>query len=140
MSDAKDPNRPVLTPRFWKITVAAWAIVIAIVGISMIVGNINSPNAGSVGESADAITVPQVCLDSMRVAANVDALNNDAELVDTLSSCSTADDWVQALKTFPGAGSLTSYSTADAESLLGMACAKAAGAPVCVDASASGRI
>ncbi|MDP9027254.1 MAG: hypothetical protein M3N46_06815, partial [Actinomycetota bacterium] len=59
----------------------------------------------------------------------------------TLTSCRTDDEWVAALKMHPGAGSLTTYTTKDADQFLAIVClgSKAdLSTPICTEASKNG--
>jgi hypothetical protein len=71
------------------------------------------------------------------MSAAADASDADAEdaLVATLSECRTVDDWVAALKEHPSAGALTSYSTADAHSVLNLVCLLGPESVVCSEAA-----
>lgn len=78
------------------------------------------------------------CTTAMKAAADVTGLDNSAELLTTLADCASADDWILTLKANPGAGALTSYATADAETLLDLSCVRAIDTPVCIDAAEEG--
>lgn len=108
----------------------AFVVVAVILIITNVVNSANNAPATSSGE----------CATSMETAAAVEALDNDAELLATLTACETVDEWVAALQANPGAGSFESYTVAEAEELLSMTCARAPEAVVCVDGAASGRI
>ena len=94
--------------------------------------------AGSLALTACSAGGSPECSAAMKAAADVVELDNNAELMETLKVCASADDWIETLKGNPGAGALISYTTADAENLLDLSCVKAITTPVCVDASAAG--
>lgn len=80
------------------------------------------------------------CFEAMHAASVVSGLNNDAELLATAEQCSGVETWVEALQANPGAGSLTSYTEADALDLLTLVCSQTSSAPVCADAVAKGKL
>lgn len=86
------------------------------------------------------ILVSEACMSSMHTAAGVEALNNDVELIATLSSCTTTDEWIRALQANPDAAGLTSVGIKDGEQFLSLACVKAPETAVCADAKAAGRL
>jgi len=89
---------------------------------------------------AQVVVTP--CTSSMAAAAIAAAENagfeNDAEMIATLSACDDVSGWVDAIKAFPGAGSLTSYTTEDAHYFMGLVCVRDPHTPVCEDASVLG--
>ncbi|WP_217181605.1 hypothetical protein [Streptomyces sp. AC495_CC817] len=136
------PARERLSFKTWLLIAVAAAAGIALMSVlyNAATGAFNAAQKPEVTTVENTVTVSEGCMSSMHTAAGVQELDNDTELLATLSSCSTTDEWVQALKANPGAGALTSYSTADAEEFLSMACVKAPETPVCVDAAAAGRL
>ncbi|KQO98815.1 hypothetical protein ASF30_12190 [Leifsonia sp. Leaf264] len=89
-------------------------------------------------QSFDDPVISPSCDTSMADAADVAELNNDRELLRTATGCSTADEWVAALKAHPGAGALTTYTDEDAHGLLALLCVKASDTELCADASQRG--
>jgi len=71
------------------------------------------------------------------VAATI-KVDNDVEVIRTLSECESVDDWVAALKANPAAGSLTSYKTEDAHEFLGLVCVREPDTALCAEASEMG--
>ena len=71
----------------------------------------------------------------MLTAASAETTESESLLLKTLSNCRSADEWIAAIQANPGAGSLTSYSTEDAQELLNLACMRATDTPACIDAS-----
>ncbi|SDN99789.1 hypothetical protein SAMN05216368_1093 [Cryobacterium flavum] len=65
-------------------------------------------------------------------------MNNDAELIATLSACDDVEGWVAAVKDHPGAGSLIEYTTDDAHYFMGLTCTRDPHTPVCEDAASLG--
>lgn len=86
--------------------------------------------------------VSSECLEAMdTAAAELDPDRADPLIIDTLSACSSADEWLAAPEEDPGAMGLTARATISDVSL-DVACAAdpAAGTPVCEDAEADGRL
>lgn len=74
------------------------------------------------------------CSEALRAAAEVEEVDNNAELLASLTSCETADDWIAALQQNPGAGGRTSYSPAEAARFLWLNCGSLEpNAAVCID-------
>jgi hypothetical protein len=86
--------------------------------------------------------VSSECLEAMdTAAAELDPDRADPLIIETLSACSSADEWLAALEERPGAMGLTERATID-DGSLEVACFAdgAAGTPVCDDAEADGRL
>lgn len=110
-----------------------WRVVlISVVAVTVII----IAAALFAGGGSTAGTAP--CTTAMKTAADVVAMDNDAELLATLDECASASDWIHTVKEIPEAGGLLSYTTEEAESFLDSACALAVSSRVCVDAAEEG--
>lgn len=84
--------------------------------------------------------VSESCRDAMRTAeAEPDSTRADPLIDATLSACSTAEEWVEALRLHPGAMGLSTAAVVS-ELHLQIVCYDQAGTPVCVDAAARGLV
>lgn len=87
----------------------------------------------------DSIQPSVACNVALKVAAEVEELDNNDELFSSLSECETADDWIAALRENPGAGGTTSYSGAEAARYLWLVCGSfGSDALPCVDGVTKG--
>lgn len=88
--------------------------------------------------TGDPAAVSQGCRSAMQAAeAELDDERADPLIIATLSACSTATEWVEALRLHPGALGLAAAAVVD-EARLESVCYGAEATPVCTDAAARG--
>lgn len=106
------------------------------IGASFAIGAVLSLSAcGSDDAEASA-----ACLDAMEAAAGEpDPVAAEPLLEDTLSACSTADEWLAALEQHPAAMAFTDDAEID-DTALQTPCHFYPDTPVCEDAAAAGRL
>jgi len=76
--------------------------------------------------------------DQMMTAAANEPNEVETSLIVTLTSCTTAAEWVAAIIAHPNAGAFTSYDEAEAHKSLDIFCVQYIQTPTCMDASQKG--
>ncbi|NWN88171.1 MAG: hypothetical protein HLX51_06465 [Micrococcaceae bacterium] len=108
-----------------------------LLGASLAAGALLSLSACGSNDEAEASAA---CLDSMQTAAaETDPVAADPLIIETLSACETADEWLAALDEHPGAMAYTDDAEIDDSALI-TPCYAQPDTPVCEDAEAQGRL
>lgn len=104
-------------------------------GLSLAFGSVLGLSACGGGDDVSA-----ACVESMETAAaEPDNIAAEPLIVDTLSACGSADEWLTALEEHPGAMGLTERAEiGDLD--LQSACYDNGDTPVCEDAASNGRL
>jgi hypothetical protein len=130
-----DDNTSIYSAPEGTVVISRYGLVMKKLNVLLTILSLGTLSVNLVGCSSTPVSA---ACDQMMTAAANEPYEVETSLIGTLTSCTTAAEWVAAIIAHPNAGVLTHYDEAEAHKSLDSYCYAYIHTPTCMDASQKG--